>query len=191
LRKDKIGHSNSGDETIHYLAQSLFRDTIALEMMAEQKPRCKGDSPERSSSYALRSRGQGLTIWFTGLSGAGKSTLCQKMEADLLALGILVEVLDWGLSFARSCGKTSVSADKIGEKMLCASHLWRGCLRGMTLWSWSRPSAPIETIEEARRTIGNSIEVYVSGPVEVCEVRPERSLPDGQSEKNHALHGDR
>ena len=37
---------------------------------------------------------KGLTIWFTGLSGAGKSTLAGRLETELRARGMKVEVLD-------------------------------------------------------------------------------------------------
>jgi len=36
----------------------------------------------------------GFVIWLTGLSGAGKSTIAQRLQAELVALGRRVEVLD-------------------------------------------------------------------------------------------------
>jgi len=45
----------------------------------------------------------GLTIWFTGLSGSGKTTLARALEAELVARGQDVEVLDGDLMRQHVC----------------------------------------------------------------------------------------
>jgi adenylylsulfate kinase len=108
---------------------------------------------------------RGFTVWFTGLSGAGKSTLAGLLEKELRRRGHRVEVLDGdavrqnlskGLGFSREDRNTNV------RRIAFVCHL----LSRNGIVAISAAISPYrETREEARRLIGDFVEVYVRCPL--------------------------
>jgi adenylyl-sulfate kinase len=108
---------------------------------------------------------RGVTVWFTGLSGAGKSTLSGLLAEELRARGRRVEVLDGdvvrtnlskGLGFSREDRDTNI------RRIAFVCHL----LSRNGVVAISAAISPYEdTREEARRLIGDFVEVYVRCPI--------------------------
>ncbi len=103
----------------------------------------------------------GFAIWLTGLSGAGKSTIAQRLETELRARRVAVEVLDGdqvrthlskGLGFSREDRDTNIA-----RIAFVAALLVRHGIAVIT--------AAISPYEEARNTarerIGDVLQVYV------------------------------
>lgn len=104
---------------------------------------------------------RGFTLWFTGLSGAGKSTLSALLEKELRRRGRKVEVLDGdvvrtnlskGLGFSREDRDTNI------RRIAFVCHL----LSRNGVACISAAISPYrDTREEARRLIGDFVEIYV------------------------------
>lgn len=104
---------------------------------------------------------EGIAIWLTGLSGAGKSTIAQRLQTELERRGRSVEVLDGdevrtflskGLGFSREDRDTN-----IGRISFVASLLVK---HGVTVIT-AAISPYAEARDQARKRIGNFVEVYV------------------------------
>jgi adenylyl-sulfate kinase len=119
---------------------------------------------------------KGLTIWLTGLSGAGKSTLAMVVEQHLRGCGRNVEVLDGdivrthlskGLGFSREDRNTNIKRIAFVSGLLTRNGVV--CITAAI--------APYrEAREQARKEIGNFVEVYVKCPIEVCRQRDIKGL---------------
>jgi adenylyl-sulfate kinase len=119
---------------------------------------------------------RGFTLWLTGLSGAGKSTLARAL-ADRLALdGIRLEILDGdevrenlskGLGFSREDRDTNIRRIAWVAKLLTRNGV--GVITAAI-------SPYAETRNEARRAIGNFVEVYVRASLDTCIARDPKGL---------------
>lgn len=119
---------------------------------------------------------RGFTLWFTGLSGAGKSTLAGAVAAELRNRGVRVEILDGdevrenlskGLGFSRADRDTNVRRIAYVAKLLTRNGV--GVITAAI-------SPYREAREEARRQIGNFVEVYVKASLEECIRRDVKGL---------------
>lgn len=120
--------------------------------------------------------GRGFTIWFTGLSGAGKTTISRLIDAELRGRGFLVEVLDGdvvrqnlsqGLGFSKADRDTNIRRIAFVSKLLTRNNV-------VTLVAAISPYREVR--EEARKEIGNFVEVYVKCPLEICMARDAKGL---------------
>ncbi len=118
-----------------------------------------------SRSQRAEKLDRGFTVWFTGLSGAGKSTLSTALDRELRRRGRRVEVLDGdvvrtnlskGLGFSRQDRDTNV------RRIAFVCHLLTR--NGVAVIS-AAISPYRETRQEARRLIGDFVEVYVRCPI--------------------------
>jgi len=119
---------------------------------------------------------QGFTIWLTGLSGAGKSTIAAHLEQELTARGRAVEVLDGdvvrthlskGLGFSKEDRDTNI----LRIAFVC------GLLTRHGVAVISAAISPYAaTRAEARRQIGDFVEVYVQCPIEELSRRDVKGL---------------
>lgn len=119
---------------------------------------------------------QGVTLWFTGLSGSGKTTIARQVERVLRANSCAVEVLDGDavraylspdLGFTRS--ERDINIRRIG---FMASLLSRNGV--VTIVAAISPYQA--TRNEVRALHENFVEVYVSAPLCVCEMRDVKGL---------------
>jgi adenylylsulfate kinase len=119
---------------------------------------------------------KGFTLWFTGLSGAGKTTIARRVECELRIRQCPVEVLDGdivrthlskGLGFSKEDRDTNIR--RIG---FVASLLSRNGV--ISIVSAISPYRDVR--EEVRTMTDTFVEVYVSAPLKVCELRDVKGL---------------
>jgi len=160
-------------------------DTVAAGMIIEAKPIQAGETLEESASGVAAQRG--LTVWFTGLSGAGKTTICRAVATELLAQGLQVEVIDGDVIRNHLCKDLGFSKHDRDENIRRIAFVAQMLTRNGTIVLVSAISPYRESRDAARLTIGNFVEVYVSTPLEVCEVRDPKDLY--QKARAGKIHG--
>lgn len=134
---------------------------------------------ELKKVYPPRSK-QGFTLFFTGLSGSGKSTLANAVAVKLMELqdrpvtlldGDVIRMhLSSELGFSKE--HRSLNVRRVGY---VASEISKN--RGVAICAMI---APYERDRNYNRELvganGNFIEIYVSTPFDVCEVRDTKGL---------------
>jgi bifunctional enzyme CysN/CysC len=158
------------------LIDALNNDTVAAGMIVEAVPAESEGKLEDSSEQFRTTANHGLTVWFTGLSGAGKTTICRAVQTELLARGLSVEVLDGDVvrkNLSKGLGFSKEDRDENIRRIAFVSHL---LTRNGTIVLVSAISPYRAAREEARRTIGDFMEVHVCAPLPVCEVRDPKEL---------------
>ena len=119
---------------------------------------------------------QGLTIWLTGLSGSGKTTIGNTVAADLLARGLCVEVIDGDVIRNHLCRDLGFSQHDRNENIRRIAFIAHLLTRNGIIVLVAAISPYRGAREEARRTIGDFLEVYVDAPLSVCELRDPKQL---------------
>jgi adenylyl-sulfate kinase len=119
---------------------------------------------------------RGAVLWFTGLSGAGKTTLAEALVPHLVAAGKKVEVLDGdvvrthlskGLGFSREDRDTNIA------RIAFVAHL----LQRNGVFVLVAAISPFRSArDEARKTIGDFVEIHVAPPLEECIKRDVKGL---------------
>jgi sulfate adenylyltransferase len=123
---------------------------------------------------------QGFTVFFTGLSGSGKSTIANILLAKLMEINhrpvtlldgdIVRKNLSSELGFSKE--HRNLNVERIG---FVASEITKN--RGIAICA---PIAPYAALRrKVRETItlhGGFIEVFVSTPIEICEMRDRKGL---------------
>jgi adenylyl-sulfate kinase len=118
----------------------------------------------------------GAVLWFTGLSGSGKSTLAEAVAPRLRAAGKRVEILDGdavrthlsrGLGFSREDREVNVA------RIAFVAHL---LARNGVFVITAAISPYRATRDEARRLIGDFVEIHVATSVEECIRRDVKGL---------------
>ena len=125
-------------------------------------------------------RKQGITVFLTGLSGAGKSTIAKILYARFMEIGdrpvtlldgdIVRRNLSSELGFSKE--HRDINVRRIGY---VASEITKN--RGIAICAPIAPYA--QTRLDVRREIeryGGFIEVFVSTPLEVCELRDRKGM---------------
>jgi len=116
------------------------------------------------------------TLWLTGLSGAGKSTLACRIEQQLKACQVPVEVLDGDVvrtHLSQGLGFSALDrAINIG-RIAFVCHL---LTRNGVICIAAAISPYREMRARARAQIGDFVEVYVRCPLEVCRQRDVKGL---------------
>jgi len=136
---------------------------------------------ELRQSYRAKHK-QGFTIFFTGLSGSGKTTLARNLLAKLMSLGkrnitildgdVVRRILATELGFSKEDRNLNIC--RIGY---VAAELTK--IGGIVLCSAIAPYAKARN--ENRRLIsehGGYIEIYLSTPLTICEMRDNKGLYD-------------
>jgi len=119
---------------------------------------------------------KGFTIWLTGPSGSGKTTLARKLAEKLSEAGCRVEILDGDeirrtlypeLGFSKEAREMHNRIVIYMAKLLSKN----GIIAIVSLIS------PFKAVrDQARREIGDFIEVYVYAPLEVRLKRDPKGL---------------
>jgi adenylylsulfate kinase len=122
---------------------------------------------------------RGFVVWLTGLSGAGKSTIADALARDLRAAracGGRIEILDGDLvraHLSKGLGFSREDRDLNVARIAFVAHL---LARNGVAVLVSAISPYKATREDARRTIGDFIEVHVAPPLEECVRRDTKGL---------------
>ena len=119
---------------------------------------------------------RGFTVWLTGLSGAGKTTIAKRLEEELRARHKKVEVLDGdvvrtnlskGLGFSKEDRDTNIRRIAFVCDLLTRNGV---AVIGAAI-------SPYRAVrKEARRIIGDFVEVYVQCPLDVLMQRDVKGL---------------
>ncbi|MBC7349780.1 MAG: adenylyl-sulfate kinase [Candidatus Aminicenantes bacterium] len=119
---------------------------------------------------------RGFTLWFTGLPCSGKSAVADRVAEILRSHNLKVERLDGDVvrkSLCRDLGFSKKDRDEnIRRVAFVAKLLTRNGVAVLT--SFISPYREIR--DEARREIGEFIEVYVKCPLEVCMSRDVKGM---------------
>jgi adenylylsulfate kinase len=125
-------------------------------------------------------RGDGATVWLTGLPSAGKSTLATEAAATLAGLGARVQVLDGDelrrdlcadLGFSRADRDTNVRRIGFVARLLAANGI-------IVLVPVIAPYRSVRAEERAAHQAlrVRYLEVHVATPVRVCAERDVKGL---------------
>lgn len=119
---------------------------------------------------------KGFTLWFTGLPCSGKSAVADRVAEILRARNLKVERLDGDVvrqTLCRDLGFSKKDRDEnIRRVTFVAKLLTRNGVAVLT--SFISPYREIRA--EARREIGDFVEVYVKCPLEVCMARDVKGM---------------
>ena len=119
----------------------------------------------------------GFCIWLTGLPAAGKTTIAEALQNELEKRGRLVTMLDGdGAMRQRLSTELGFSKEDRDENVRRIGFVSQLLTRNGTVVLVSAISPYRKGRDEARRTIGDFMEVYVSTPLAVCEVRDPKDL---------------
>ena len=162
-------------------------DTVAAGMIVNATPLQAADGLDESSAGSRVAQEQGLTVWFTGLSGAGKTTICKAVATELLAHGLQVEVIDGDIIRNHLCKDLGFSKQDRDENIRRIAFVAQLLTRNGAIVLVSAISPYRASRDQARKTIGNFMEVYVSTPLFVCEVRDPKELY--QKARSGKIHG--
>ncbi len=154
----------------------LTNDTVAAGMILEAASVRAEEGRDEFGAISRVEQKRGVTVWFTGLSGAGKTTICRAVATELLAYGLQIEVIDGDVirkHLCRDLGFSKLDRDENIRRIAFVSKL---LTRNGTVVLVSAISPYRAARDEARKTIGDFIEIYVSTPLEVCELRDTKDL---------------
>jgi adenylylsulfate kinase len=115
-------------------------------------------------------------VWLTGLSGAGKSTITEALAPELRAAGRKVEVLDGDVvrtHLSKGLGFSREDRDLNVARIAFVAHL---LARNGVAVIVAAVSPYRVAREEARRLIGDFVEVHVAPPLETCISRDTKGL---------------
>ena len=121
---------------------------------------------------------KGIAIWFTGLSGSGKTTIAIALEKELLAKGLLTQILDGDnirTGINNNLGFSDVDRIENIRRIAEITKLFVNC--GLiTICCFVSPTEEIRTI--AKNIIGKAdfVEIFVNTSLEVCEKRDVKGL---------------
>lgn len=119
---------------------------------------------------------KGVTIWLTGLSGSGKSTVSHTLQREIEDRGFKIEVLDGDVirqNFCKGLGFSKEDRDENIRRIAFVCHL----LTRNNVPVIAAAISPYREIrDEARKLIGDFVEIYVKCPVNICMDRDVKGL---------------
>jgi adenylylsulfate kinase len=121
----------------------------------------------------------GFVVWLTGLSGAGKSTIAGALATELRAKGACggrIEILDGDLvrtHLSKGLGFSREDRDLNVARIAFVAHL---LARNGVAVLVSAISPYKVTRQDARRMIGDFVEVHVAPPLDECIRRDTKGL---------------
>ena len=131
-----------------------------------------------TSEKKTNNRAEGGVVWLTGLSGSGKSTIAGELERRLLALGRPVWVLDGDKVREGLCSDLGFSPEHRKENIRRVAEVARLFADAGLICIVAFISPYRADRDRARWLLpaGRFIEVYLSAPLEACELRDPKGL---------------
>jgi bifunctional enzyme CysN/CysC len=155
----------------------MNNETVAGGMINHVLPEVGLDALEFDRKTALASgKRNGLTVWFTGLSGSGKTTISNAVCTELMARGLRLEMLDGDIvreHLSRELGFSKADRDENIRRIGFVAKL---LTRNGTIVLVAAISPYKSVRDEVRKLIGRFLEVHVSAPLAVCEIRDPKGL---------------
>jgi adenylyl-sulfate kinase len=118
----------------------------------------------------------GFTVWLTGMSSSGKTTAARLLEAQLLASGASVEVLDGDLIRTQLCRGLGFSKADRDENVRRIGFVCELLSRHGVVAIAATISPYRAARAEIRARIPNFVEVYMECPLEVLIARDVKGL---------------
>ena len=119
---------------------------------------------------------RGFTLWLTGLPSSGKSTLAELVAKRLRTTGYPVELLDGDEVRLRLSKGLGFSKDDRDENIRRIAYVARLLTRVGAVAITAAISPYRDVREEARKEIGDFVEVYVKCPLDECVRRDVKGL---------------
>ncbi|MCI4446285.1 MAG: adenylyl-sulfate kinase [Candidatus Aminicenantes bacterium] len=119
---------------------------------------------------------KGFTLWFTGLPCSGKSAVADRVAEILRSRNMKVERLDGDIVRKSLCRDLGFSRADRNENIRRVTFVAKLLTRNGVAVLTSFISPYREIRDEARREIGEFIEVYVKCPLEICKARDVKGL---------------
>lgn len=119
---------------------------------------------------------KGFTLWFTGLPCSGKSAVADRVAEILRSRGLKVERLDGDVVRKSLCRDLGFSREDRNENIRRVTFVAKLLTRNGVAVLTSFISPYREIRDEARREIGEFVEVYVKCPLEVCIARDVKGM---------------
>ncbi|MDY0231150.1 MAG: adenylyl-sulfate kinase [Candidatus Saccharicenans sp.] len=119
---------------------------------------------------------KGFTIWFTGLPCSGKSAIADRVAEILREHNLKVERLDGDVVRKSLCRDLGFSREDRNENIRRVTFVAKLLTRNGVAVLTSFISPYREIRDEARREIGDFIEVYTKCPLEVCIARDVKGM---------------
>ncbi|HEK84949.1 MAG: adenylyl-sulfate kinase [Candidatus Saccharicenans sp.] len=119
---------------------------------------------------------KGFTLWFTGLPCSGKSAVADRVAEILRSRNLKVERLDGDIVRKSLCRDLGFSREHRNENIRRVTFVAKLLTRNGVAVLTSFISPYREIRDEARREIGEFIEVYVKCPLEVCMARDVKGM---------------
>ena len=119
---------------------------------------------------------RGVTVWFTGLPSSGKSTIARILERQFRKWNLKTELLDGDVirtHLSKGLGFSKEDRDTNIKRLAFVCQL---LTRNDVLAIASAISPYRESRDQARRMIGNFMEVYVKTSLEECKKRDVKGL---------------
>ncbi|MDR7415371.1 MAG: adenylyl-sulfate kinase [Armatimonadota bacterium] len=160
--------------TLGHFTLNLRADGIGLNL-AVRADGVQVESVSVEGSGNTPSR-RGLCVWLTGLPGSGKTTIAHQVADRLQREGHPVEILDGDVvrqHFSRGLG---FSREDRLENIRRVAYVAELLVRHGVVVLVALVSPYREAREEARRRIGDFLEVYVRCPLEVLIARDPKGL---------------
>ena len=165
-------------------------DTVGAGMIVEAVPSRTEEGRDEFTAISRVEQKRGVTVWFTGLSGAGKTTICRAVATELLAYGLQIEVIDGDVIRKHLCKDLGFSKEDRDENIRRIAFVSKLLTRNGTVVLVSAISPYRDARDEARKTIGDFIEIYVNTPLEICELRDTKELyKRARAGKVHGMTG--
>lgn len=117
-------------------------------------------------------------IWFTGLSGSGKTTLASALERQLFGKGFLTQILDGDNIRSGINNNLGFSPEDRFENIRRIAEISKLLIHSgvICICAFVSPTEDVRNI--VRSIVGEDdfLEIYVSTPLEVCEMRDVKGL---------------
>lgn len=117
-------------------------------------------------------------IWFTGLSGSGKTTLASALESDLFRRGFLTQILDGDNIRTGINNNLGFSPEDRMENIRRIAEIAKLLINSGVICICAFVSPTEDVRNTVRSIVGDEdfLEIYVSTPIEVCEIRDIKGL---------------